>query len=367
MDTLSLKESREVALRNQGLHAPFLTASDALKRVVAVQSQYHESLLISLWARFAEADKNEFERKLWIEKEWIKTWTFRWTLHGFHRDDWPLIQAATGNENHQGILGWFINNRGISPLDLDRLNDRFVQTLSGGPLTREEMDPFVEEVRFVSPAWGMDMKSAAFLGLLACAGTKNGKALFASRYQWIPDLSWPDLDPFEAKTELLRRYLKGYAPATLQDFAYWSALPAKTVLQVYEAIATECIAYSVAGGKSTFVLLKENDPPFLETSDLPACIVLPKFDSLLIGYKNRDRWISEDLSRKIHRPGGHVEAVYLLNGEIRGTWRKKSTGKTVTFQIFPFQEHRKREISKLTERFRALGRFLGYRNSQLRL
>jgi hypothetical protein len=358
--SLTLSECALLSLKNQGLLRSFIDASSALKRLVAVQSQYHESLLLSLRARCDETKKEELEKKLWEEKEWVKTWSFRWTLHGFHRDDWALITAAVGKEHNARLLYYFKKDLHKDESDLDLLNKRFVEILAETPKTREEMDPYLENVRFVSKAWGTDMKSGAFLGHLVCAGTKNGKAQFASRYQWLPLLPWPPYDAYEAKKALFLRYLEGYAPASLQDFGYWSALPMDMVRQVYEAVSGKCEAYSVEHEKQKVIMLKEQKPDFQRMPEPQACVLLPKFDALLLGYKKRERFIPEEFSKRVHRPAGHVEAVYLLKGKVSGTWRKKDKGKTVLFQIEPFYPHTKKEKQALSKQFEALAEFLGY-------
>jgi hypothetical protein len=358
--SLTLSDCALLTLKNQGLLLPFNEASLALKRLVAVQSQYHESLLLSLRARCGKIKKEELEKKLWEEKEWVKTWSFRWTLHGFHRDDWALITAAVGKEHNARLLYYFKRDLHKGESDLDLLNKRFIEILAETPMTREEMDPYLENVRFVSKAWGTDMKSASFLGYLVCAGTKNGKAQFASRYQWLPALLWPDIDPFEAKRKLFLRYLEGYGPASLQDFAYWSALPMDTVREVYHSVGDICVSYAVEGQKQKVMMLKESESFLNCKLEAQECLLLPKFDALLLGYKHRERFIPDAFSKRVHRPAGHVEAVYLLNGKVSGTWRKKDKGATVLFQIEPFYPHTKKEKHSLSKQFEALSEFIGY-------
>ncbi len=344
-------------LYHQGLVLSHMDPSQAIRSLVAVQSQYHESLLLSIWSRCPSLTQEEAERFLWEKKEWIKTWSFRWTLHGFHQDDWSLITAAIGQEHNQRIMRYFKQEYGAGQKELDAMNAAFMRVLQSGPKTREEMDPHLEEARFVSKAWGGDMKSAAFLGLLVCAGGTGVNAHFASRFQWLPDVKWPVMDPFHAKQQLLRRYLRGYAPATMQDFSYWSALPMSVTRKVFEALQNETTCCSIPSSPNPVYMLTDQ----IErngNAPIPSCSILPKFDAILIGYKDRTRFISQADYKKIHRPAGHIEAIYLLNGSIGGTWRKKVSGKKVHVALFPFQRHTNREQSILREEFERLGSFL---------
>ena len=356
-ETILPNECADLTLYHQGLVRPLLDPSQAIQTLVAVQSQYHESLLLSLWARCPSLTQEQAEDLLWDKKEWIKTWSFRWTLHGFHQEDWALITAAVGQEHNQRIMSHFNRGFGVDKKELDAMNGAFMEILRSGPKTRKEMDPHLEQVRFVGKAWGTDMKSAAILGLLVCAGGTGANARFASRFQWLPDLKWPKIDAFEAKKQLLRRYLRGYAPATMQDFSYWSALPLSDTRKAFEAIQNETVCCSMPSSPNHLYMLYDQT----KKSNLgpnPSCTLLPKFDALLIGYKDRTRFISQANYKKIHRPAGHLEAIYLLNGAIAGTWRKKASEKKIQIALYPFQRHTKNEQSILREGFERLGSFL---------
>jgi len=57
-------------------------------------------------------------------------------------------------------------------------------------------------------------------------GSKGPRPVFARRDTWLPDLRFRPRTRIKSLEELLVRYLRTFAPATLSDFAHWTGLPA---------------------------------------------------------------------------------------------------------------------------------------------
>ena len=93
MDPLAL------LLRNQGLSEPLPDPDAALERVVAVQTQYAQSLEIALAARAKGRLKGWEARALGEAGHLHKSWGLRRTLHAHGPAGWALVHGALG-------LGW---------------------------------------------------------------------------------------------------------------------------------------------------------------------------------------------------------------------------------------------------------------------
>src|SRR5262249_8414936 len=98
----------------------------------------------------------------------------------------------------------------------------------GKPMTRHELlDKLIEHGVDIEP------KGQALIHLIAqaalegiiCLGPdrKGGKSTYVLLDKWVAAQS--ELDNETALSELARRYLTGYGPADVKDFAAWSGLP----------------------------------------------------------------------------------------------------------------------------------------------
>ncbi|BFH11661.1 winged helix DNA-binding domain-containing protein [Paenibacillus melissococcoides] len=63
----------------------------------------------------------------------------------------------------------------------------------------------------------------------------------------------------------------------------------------------------------------------------PTVKLLPKFDPLLLGHKEKFYMESEHY-KKIYGAAGHVHAAVVINGMVAGTWKMK--GKKVDMRLF---------------------------------
>ena len=147
----------------------------------------------------------------------------------------------------------------------------------------------------------------------------------------------PALDKDDALAELARRYLRGYGPASRNDFAAWSGLPATDGTRALDLIADDLTPVS-ADGARLFALTGDSleaagDPGDPGTSgdlgnlgDLgdpgdPPPLLLGHFDSYLLGYRERGLVLDAGYARRIQTGGGFVQPVVVIGGRVAGTWR----------------------------------------------
>ena len=164
------------------------------------------------------------------------------------------------------------------------------------PLNRSELHDAIPELADIQgTSWGLDIKGLAFTGALVLADSDNVETRFARRDVWLPNLSWEPPLRADAQRELLLHYLTAYGPSTLQDFAHWSGLKMKTVQSIFAACMRELIKAEVAGWHGDHYLRCQDEPLLQVDDEAPSAICLiPKFDPLLMGYKDKTRFIDEE-------------------------------------------------------------------------
>jgi hypothetical protein len=142
----------------------------------------------------------------------------------------------------------------------------------------------------------------------------------------------PDVDPFEARRELARRYLHVYGPATVASFTEWAGIAAKSSAATLESLREELTEVRTPIGDAW--ILTSDEAGFLAegTPDAPARL-LPSGDAYYL-LQGADRsLLVPDAGRRGELWTSRVwPGAVLLDGEIRGTWRR-SQG-TVSIQAW---------------------------------
>jgi hypothetical protein len=87
--------------------------------------------------------------------------------------------------------------------------------------------------------------------------------------------------------------------------------------------------------------------------------LLPKFDSYVLGHKDRTRIILGEHKKYVFRKAGDIAATLLINGRIMGTWTHKKTKSSLVVAITPFRRLAKDEVSRIEEEARELSQFMG--------
>jgi hypothetical protein len=148
-----------------------------------------------------------------------------------------------------------------------------------------------------------------------------------SQWSWVPATSWlssalPRRAPDEARTELARRWLRSYGPATVVDLKWWSGW---TLAQTRAAL-TALGAVEVDLEGSPGVALPDDDEPVPATE--PSAALLPALDPTVMGWKERAWYLGEHAPALFDRSGNAGPTVW-WNGRIVGGWVQRKDGEVV--------------------------------------
>jgi hypothetical protein len=272
-----------------------------------------------------------------------------------------MIIQAVGLAWRADHLNFLDRKQGVDMQQVEQLSGRILQALAQGPLTRPELHQAVPELDGIEGAgWGHDVRYLAYGGYLVLAGRAGAETRFAHRDLWLPASSGDLLSPEKALEELLLRYLAGYGPATMQDFAYWTGLRLKTVQTAFQSCRSCLLPVRVNGWPGEYYLRQEDELALMGSlPEPPAVALLPKFDTLLLGFKNKGRFMDSLHYKLVFRAAGQVEAVVLLSGWVAGAWRSSLRGKKLRLTVEPFRKFGKDEIASLEEKASSLASFLG--------
>jgi len=138
---------------------------------------------------------------------------------------------------------------------------------------------------------------------------------------WLPD-GVPPWSLREAQAELVRRWLRGFGPATVADLKWWTGLP---MGQVRRAVAETGAVEVDLDGTPGLVLPDDLDPvPAPE----PWVALLPALDPTTMGWAGRDFYLGPHRPALFDRNGNAGPTIW-LDGHVVGGWAQRATGEVV--------------------------------------
>jgi hypothetical protein len=180
--------------------------------------------------------------------------------------------------------------------------------------------------------------------------------LFSSRQQWLPDLAWQPPSLEEANVDRLRRYLRAYGPATIQDFAFWRGTRVSDGRRWLQQLKNEVTEVSVAG---TVMLLLAQDMDDLcrpVPEEWPVQL-LYRFDPVLLAHKDKSCWLDMAHYKRVWQSAGHIEGTVMDKGRIVGTWRYDRQGNGLAVTVTPFGRLRRGVRGAIRQRAKGIAAF----------
>jgi hypothetical protein len=306
--TLPPDLARGLLARGQRLAGgPRSTVSETVAAVAALQAQDAGAAALGVRARRPGSTLAEVEAARFEERSVARTWVMRGTLHLIPAEDARWMVELLGP------IGLRKSARRIAELGVADAGAAVRAALADGPLSRRELADVVR-ARGVSladhpqvPAW---LTGVAALRGEIIEGPADQFVLFED---WLP----PSPAPSDPVLELARRHAHAHPPSAPEDFAVWSGLPVREARRAYEQLGFEEVA--VLGRRALL-------PPGLEPAP-PHVRLLPRFDSFLLGHRDRSLIMRPEHDRAVRPGGGILAATVVVNGLIEGTWKLDRGGR----------------------------------------
>ena len=155
-----------------------------------------------------------------------------------------------------------------------------------------------------------------------------------------------EMDALVARTELVRRYLRAFGPATKADIADWSGLRVRDFEHALEGLPT----HRTEAGRELFDLPRAPLP----AGDTPAPVrFLPKWDNVILGFADRTRIISDEIRKQVIGKNGDVAQTVLVDGVVAATWAVDLKGKVTVRPFAPLPRVWRRQVDDEAARLEA--------------
>lgn len=358
MDQITLIRQR---MFHQRLMQPgFTRPAEVVGWLGAVQSQDYEGAKWALGLRApgltAQSVDTAFDAG-----EILRTHLIRPTWHFVLPEDLGWMLALTAPRLNRKMATY---DRRLE-LDEDvyaRSNDAIRAALAGGKFcTRQEL---AEKLRQTGIEPGSVQRLAHLMmraeqDAVICSGPKRGKQFTYALLDERAHGAWRILEGEEVLAELVRRYFQSHAPATLQDFCWWSGL---TLAEARAGVALlrPQLEQVQLDGKTYY---------FPHSVDLsgwrsPVVHLLPNYDEAVGSYKDhafstdpRYRQAWENIYGPGYRQYSHT---LLVDGLLVGMWQRAPRKNGLEIGIRPFGALADAETQGVLDAAARYAAFLGH-------
>ncbi|MFD5827945.1 winged helix DNA-binding domain-containing protein [Lentzea sp. NPDC060358] len=304
------------------------SAEDVVRSLGAVQGQDYGQSLWAIGLRTASGRIADVEKAL-QDGSIVRTWLLRGTVHYVPAEDvrWMLGLFSARYLARQTPKVWQYHN--MTPELMSLARKTFVDALTGGGcLTRREMIDLMADVGIPDDR---QQSYFTFLNLaqegVVVPGPPRGKEqTFVLLDEWAPHQR--TLEGDDVLAELATRYFGSHGPATLADFANWCGIGVREAARGFEAVKPSLVCERF-DGKEYWL------PPDLTPGS--GAYLLPAYDELVIGYKDRGAFFTRYDEIPISTYNGMFYATIIEDGQIAGLWRRvlKKTSVDVELQPLP--------------------------------
>ena len=311
---------------------------ETIEDILGLNAQGALNYSLSLWNRVEGLDR-EFIGSAVKDRRLIRSWFMRNTVHIMPAGLAHLARAALRDSLVAEWDRWTVKTGSKeSPGAWEAHYPSVLEALKGGPLTMSEILDRAElgETRLLHRV----VREMSLKGLV-CNAAPRGQWYHDAEHTYADAAAWAPpqvrLDPGEARKELMLRYLRGYGPASAQDFAYWTgmkATDAKHVLQEVEPAPAEVRA---EGHRGKLYALREDLAELEGAEPEPSLRLLPKFDALVMGHRDKARLMGEEARGRVFLPAAEVAATVLVDGRVEGVWSIKKAGGAWSLDIQMFK------------------------------
>ncbi len=355
--------------------APARSLLTVVRDMTGAQAQLLSAAQLSLWTRMRDLQLAHIE-KAFEKRKLVKASCMRRTLFLVPSEHLAVFVRGTARRAEREIR--WARGKGVPDRDIDAAIEAALSVLDE-PLTRSEIAERacrklgVQVGSYHGGGWGNRRELAAvpvgklnypvveLLHLVAsrgivCYGPYRGnEPTFVRADAWIPE--WKEVSREQAEEALLRLYMQAYGPATAADFAVWSGITFAEARQTWARLQAEFVRVDVDGWAAEVL---RTDLTKLAKAEFegPLVRLLPYFDTLILGHREREHLVPKAFQPNVFRPQGWIAPVVLVNGRVRAVWEHRRERDHLTVKVTKFGPISRGITAGIREEAQELGRFL---------
>jgi hypothetical protein len=344
------------------------SATAVARDIVGLHSTDPATVFVAAWARMRSAEVAGIERELYDDRSLVRVLVMRRTAFVLPPEEAAIALAAcarsVGQVQRRQLVQW-IEKAGIAKDGarwLRTLEESTFDAVSGrGSATAVQVSQDVPLLRReIVVAEGTKNEGRLNLGsfvlrLLAVDGRlMRGRprgGWLSTQWSWSTTRWWlgKELRPWtidEAQAELVRRWLRAFGPATVEDVRWWTGW---TLAEVRRALTTIGPVEVELDG-TTGIALPDDLGPTRRPE--PFAALLAGLDPSVMGWAGRDWYLGPHRVAMFDRSGNAGPTIW-WDGRIVGGWAQRPDGEIVLRVLEDIGSDGKAAVDAEADRLRA--------------
>lgn len=342
MRSFSVDERRARLARRHFLSRPAGSVVEAAGRVLGLHTTDPATPYLTLWARVPGFTVGDLDAAVYRDRVLVKHLAMRRTLWTVPAEDLPLVQSAASDrvaDTERRRLIADAEKAGVTADGASWLSRAAAAVLrhltEHGPTSTRDLRLALPELAgshdgAPGKSWGGETPLAPrILTVLGVQGDivrgPNDGRWTVSRHRWTTMADWlpgapAPAPPEQARTDLMRRWLRAFGPATVTDVKWWFGQTltwARQALRDVDAVEVDL------DGAPGYVLPDDVDP---EPDAGPWCALLPGLDVTTMGWYERDWYLGGHRGEVFDRNGNAGPTAW-VDGRVVGAWRQDDAGR----------------------------------------
>ncbi len=329
----------------------FKSAKEIVSWMGAMQAQNYAMSKWAIGVRLPGSTDETVERAI-NSGEIIRTHVMRPTWHLISSEDVKWMLALSTPHLRKSMKGRH-KALGLTDQIFKRSNSIIEKSLAkNGYMTRAELIEQLNKNK-IKPdnLQAIHIMFNAELNGTVCNGPMRGKQFtYALLEERVPQTK--SLTREEALAKLSLRYFTSHGPATIQDFTWWSGLPAGEIRKALEMVKSNLVSEKIDNQIFWFA------NSAIVKSAIQPVYFLPAFDEFMISYKDRSASLAPEFSNKAITSNGIFKPIIVADGKVIGTWSRETKKEKVIFESKFFRPTDKLKKKVIVEAFEPYKNFL---------
>lgn len=322
---------------------------------------------LSLLARRPSLLLGDLEEALTNDRTLLRASAFRGSLFLLNTEDFPVYFRTFHNFLFQRGLQKLADEK-ISKAHLFHFTDILEEADPTLPLSIAQLIEIMFPGRVKRPApetCNRIIQKLCDMGVLVRASAKGWKGndfTYALLKKWVPEISIKPDNPETARTETIRKYLRAYGPASIEDIAWWTGLPLVQCQRSIAHLRREAVRFHVESYRDDMIGLKETVDALKKRSTIDDEIqLLPPWDPYTLGWRCRKRLADKDVLPFIYDAHGNAASVIVDVGRVIGLWQFRDHEiNRLEYHVFErYSDRKKAVLQKIDDWSRSIQKLTG--------
>jgi uncharacterized protein YcaQ len=322
MNHFNLNQINNLILRKQ--HLTDESKTDDVVQIVKDLGGLHATIpktpYLSIFSRAKSFTNKKLDEELYEKRSLGKIRCVRKTIYILPKEMIPIAYSATKkmveltSERYSRYLG-------VTQKEYTKMSKLTLQILKNGGKTAKELKNALMTDLNVSAIVNLMCDQGLLIRGKPRKGWKSNIHTYYPFHNIFPDINLSEPNEVRAVTLLVQYYLRSFGPATEEDIIWWTGLNRITIQDALKRIQQQIVPVKVEGLKNAFIKLESDMTLKMATRSKKRIVnLLPALDSYIMGYKNRERYLSYKNYNRVFDRSGNATSTILLDGEVVGVW-----------------------------------------------